>query len=450
MQNYTIEDARNESANIAKNIYGATNVNDKFPQLLEVFSTVILHSHNNNLLRVQSKTNINNMVGLELDVEGEKYNVIRQQQSQAEGQVIFNITNILAQIDIGTEFIGNGNKYNSTLSSIGEFLTLGDLSRNLLISKIETFLSTKTAIVYCENHGLASGIQINGYGFSVAGLNGLQTISTFDKNSFTFTNNSIASNSTVIPNSSEYLQANIIKTNIRSVEGGSIQTIAKGVEVVPTNAITYVNSTGYVDYNEIGLGADTETDDNYRKRIATTKTQKSTIEYIKNIVLNQAGVTRVAIAQSTPTIGNFTLYFLRDNDNDPIPTTQETIAVKNILIDEGNLHPTITADNVFVNAPTEVKRRFVINGLLPSTSRMEVAITAQLQEIIYNIGIQDTTITPPTTTQLITQLIQKTQDSIGNTVLNITSIDILDINDIPASLSLAIGEFISVDNISFA
>lgn len=449
MQNYTVEDARNEVANIAKNVFGVINTNDIFPQILEEFGTGMLHSHNNNLLRVQNKTNVNNMVGLELDVEGEKYNVIRQQQSQAEGQVVFNITNILAQIDVGTEFICNNNKYNSTAPTVGEFLTLGDLSRNLLISKIETFSTTKIAIVYCENHGLATGIQINGYGFSVAGINGLQTITTFDKNSFTFTNNGIISNSTIIPSASEYLQANIIKTNIRSVESGSIQNIAKGIEVVPTSPITYVNSAGYTDYNEIGLGADTETDDNYRKRIVTTKTQKSTIEYVKNIALNQSGVTRVSIAQSTPTIGNFTLYFLRDNDNDPIPTTQEALAVKNILINASNLHPTITEDNVFVNAPTEVKRRFVVNGLLPNTTRMQSAITSQLQEIIYNIGIQDTTITTPTTTQLITDLIQKTQDSIGNTVSNITSIGIFDINDVPASLSLAIGEFISIDNISF-
>lgn len=450
MLNYSFEDAKNESANIANNTYGATNANDIFPQTLEMFGGVLLHTHNNNLSQVQKKTNVNNMVGLELDHEGAKYNVIRQQRSQSEGQVVFNITNILAQIDIVTEFIGNNNKYNATLTTVGEFLTLGDASRNLLITKIETFSSTKIAIVYCENHGLVSGIQIAGYSFSIAGLTGLQTITTFDKNSFTFTNSSIASTSTITPSSSEYFQANIIKTNIRSAETGSIQNIDKGIEIVPSNAITYVNSVGYVDYNEIGLGSDIETDDNYRTRIVARKTKNTAIADIETLVLNQSGVTRVTILETFPAVGNFTVYFLRDNDNNPIPTQQEIDGVKNSLINKSTLHATISENNVFVNAPTEVKRRFVINGLLPNAGKMQEAVKAQLQEVIYNISIQDATIIPPTASQITTTLIQRTQDSTGNTISNINSIDILDINDIPTTLTLAIGEFISVDNISFA
>lgn len=451
MQNFSIEQAKEKSANFVKNNYGINTDNDIIIPYLEAFGTAFLHSQNNELLQVQNKTNINNMVGVELDNEGEKYNVIRQQPSQSEGQVIFNITNILAQIDIGTAFIGNNNTYNATATTVGESLTFGNGTQDLLITKIETFASTKTAIVYCQNHGLSKGINIVGSGYSTVGLNGTQTITEFDKNSFRFVNNNIVATTTLTSfTNSELFTANVIKTNIRSVETGSITNIARGGEIVPTQTLDYINSIGYVDYNEIGIGADLETDDDYRKRIVERKKTYGNIAEIKTLVFNQSGVTRVQLVQTKPYIGNFTIYFLRDNDSDIIPTQQELDAVKDVLTNEENLHPTVTIDNVFVEAPTEIKRRFTINGLLPNTDNMKESIKAQLQEIIYNIGIQDGNIEEVSATQLQTLLIQNTQDSIGNVVTNLNSVIITDTANISSTLALSIGEFITIDEINFS
>lgn len=451
VQNFSIEEAKEKSANFVKNNFGVNTSNDPIINILELFGTSFLHSQNNELLQVQNKTNINNMVGIELDNEGEKYNVIRQQPSQSEGQVVFNTTNILAQIDIGTEFIGNNNTYNATATTVGQALTFGNNTKNLLITKLETFASTKTAIVYCENHGLAVGIETVGSGLGVAGLNGTQIITEIDKNSFRFINNNINADIVVASfTNTEFFTANIIKTNIRSVETGSITNISRGAEVVPSNTLQYINATGFVDYNEIGIGADLETDDNYRTRIVERKKTYGNIAEIKTLVLNQSGVTRVQLVQTKPFVGNFTIYFLRDNDSDIIPTQQELDAVKNVLINEKNLHPTITIDNVFVNAPTEIKRRFAINGLLPNTDKMKQAVKAQLQEIIYNIGVQDGTVVEATATQLQTLLIQNTQDSVGNVITSLNSVVITDTSDAPATLSLVIGEFLTVDQVNFA
>ena len=450
MQGYSIDKAKADSSSIVRNAGGINNSQEEFIVLLEGAFTQILHAQNNNAKQILAKTDINNMVATELDIEGGKYNVIRQQPSQAEGQVVFNITNILAQIEIGTEFLGSGNTYNAIQTTVGQSLKYGDISRNFTITKIETFATTKKAIIYCNSHGLSSGIVINGSGFSVAGLNGTQTITEFDKNSFMIENQSIVATTTITPSATEYFQADIIKANIRSVLSGSIQNIAKGGEITPTASIQYVNATGYVDYNEIGLGFDGETDDNYRARIVARKKPYTTILDIKTLILNQAGITRCAIASQRPFTGNFTVYFLRDNDNDPIPTAQEITSLKNILTNQDTLHATITESNVFVEAPTELKKRFVVNGLLPNTSTMRNALTAQLQEIIYNIGIQDGTLSILTSGEIKTQLIQKVQDSIGSSISNIDSIDILDISNAPTTLALDFGEFISIDNISFA
>ena len=113
MQDYSIDKAKADSSSIIRNAIGINNAQDPASALLEGIFTQILHAQNNNAKQILAKTDINNMVATELDIEGGKYNVIRQQPSQAEGQVIFNITNISAQIEVGTEFLGNANTYNA-------------------------------------------------------------------------------------------------------------------------------------------------------------------------------------------------------------------------------------------------------------------------------------------------------------------------------------------------
>ena len=145
MQDYSIDKAKADSSSITRNATGVNNAQEPIMVLLEGAFTQILHAQNNNAKQILAKTDINNMVATELDIEGGKYNVIRQQPSQAEGQVIFNITNISAQIEIGTEFLGNGNTYNAIQTAVGQSLKYGDISRDFVITTIQTFATTNTA-----------------------------------------------------------------------------------------------------------------------------------------------------------------------------------------------------------------------------------------------------------------------------------------------------------------
>ncbi len=451
MQNFSLTEAKERSANFIKNAFNPNTYKDYFISLLQMFGAVFIHSQNNELLQAIRKTNVNNMIDIELDNEGEKYNVIRQQATQSEGIVVFNITNLLAQIDIGTSFIVNNNIYNATTTTVGQELILGNATKNLLIKKIETFASTKIVIVYCENHGLSKGIQVVGSGFGIAGLNGLQTIIGFDKNSFRFVNEAVSTTTSLTSLLDvEFFTTNIIKTNIRSAEVGAITNVSRGSEVQLSNALQYIGSAGFVDYNEIGIGADRETDDNYRKRIVEKKQTPGNIADIKTLIFNQSGVTRVGLVEKDPFIGNFTIYFLRDNDSDIIPTQQELDAVKNILISDKNISPRITADYIFVKAPTEVKRHFIITSLMPNTKIMQEAIKAQLKEIVYNIGIQDRKVAEITAIQLRTLLVQSTQDSAGNVITNLSEIAIKDTINQDATLKLNVGEFVTVEEVNFS
>lgn len=75
-------------------------------------------------------------------------------------------------------------------------------------------------------------------------------------------------------------------------------------------------------------------------------------------------------------LGTVTTYFMRDDDDNPIPTASEVTTVKNKILE---ITPANTADaDVVVAAPTAVSVDFTFTALTPNTSTMQAAIQANL------------------------------------------------------------------------
>jgi len=90
------------------------------------------------------------------------------------------------------------------------------------------------------------------------------------------------------------------------------------------------------------------------------------------------GVTRVFVQEITPEIGQVTIYFTRDNDDDIIPTAPEITAVKDSIL---TVKPATSADiDVIVLAPTPIESDFVFSSVIPNTAAMKSAVEATLQE----------------------------------------------------------------------
>ena len=70
MQGYSIDKAKADSSSIVRNAGGINNSQEEFIVLLEGAFTQILHAQNNNAKQILAKTDINNMVATELDIEG--------------------------------------------------------------------------------------------------------------------------------------------------------------------------------------------------------------------------------------------------------------------------------------------------------------------------------------------------------------------------------------------
>lgn len=190
--------------------------------------------------------------------------------------------------------------------------------------------------------------------------------------------------------------------------------------------IVNVNDNANVDFSAVGGGADQENDPALRLRMLT-RIQNPVANFNVAAIDEQArlvnGVTRVFVQEITPAIGQVTTYFMRDDDEDPIPTPGEVTDVKDsiLLIKPAN---TATAD-VIVLAPVGVTQDFTFSSLTPNTASMQTAITANLGQFFKEEPQVGVTITE----EKYVAAIQNTIDSGGNSIDNFALSD--PIGDIP-------------------
>jgi uncharacterized phage protein gp47/JayE len=178
-----------------------------------------------------------------------------------------------------------------------------------------------------------------------------------------------------------------------------------------------VDDTANVDFFGITGGVDQESDANQRLRLIN-RLQNPVANFNIAAIEERAklvnGVTRVFVQSVTPDIGQVTIYFMRDNDDDPIPTPAEVQAVKDSIL---VIKPANTIDSdVIVEAPTPVSNDFVFTALDPNTASMQEAIIAniiQLYKERISVGVDITE------AQYIAA-IQDSVDSGGNVVNTFT------------------------------
>jgi len=178
-----------------------------------------------------------------------------------------------------------------------------------------------------------------------------------------------------------------------------------------------VDTIANVDFAEVGGGTDQESDAALRIRLLE-KIQNPVANFNVAAIDEQAreinGVTRTFIQETTPLVGQVTIYFMRDNDADPIPSGSEVTEVKDniLLIKPAN---TIDAD-VIVLAPTAVPTAFTFTELTPNTAAMQTAISANLAQFF----AEETEVGVNITEEKFITAIQSTIDEDGNGVISFT------------------------------
>lgn len=296
-------------------------------------------------------------------------------------------------------------------------------AQNILASSIDISSLTRVGetafAVTAENHDLASNVLVTISGADQTEYNGIKTIQVTAANEFTYSIDA----SVVTPATGTIVGD--YESAVVPVESNEFQDSDNNVNVNLTldspltvqSPIAGVDDTANVDFFGITGGVDQESDANQRLRIIN-RLQNPVANFNIAAIEERAklvnGVTRVFVQSVTPDIGQVTIYFMRDNDDDPIPTPAEVQAVKDSIL---VIKPANTIDSdVIVEAPTPVSNDFVFTALDPNTASMQEAIIAniiQLYKERISVGVDITE------AQYIAA-IQDSVDSGGNVVNTFT------------------------------
>ncbi len=132
----------------------------------------------------------------------------------------------------------------------------------------------------------------------------------------------------------------------------------------------------------VGGGADAETNDDLLLRFLDrlqNPIAHFNVAEIKSVALAIDGVTRVFVDEAgtgTVLAGEVDIWFMRDNDADPIPDAAEVVVVDTAI---QAIRPAQTASgDVNVNAPTPVTTAFTFSAIAPDSTSMRAAVDANL------------------------------------------------------------------------
>jgi uncharacterized phage protein gp47/JayE len=236
---------------------------------------------------------------------------------------------------------------------------------------------TIATVTTTDPHELASGMSVLISGAVENDYNGTFEITVTGEDTFIYT---VLNSPTTPATGTISASGNWCSATILSDAFGLDQNLDSGASVSLMSPITGVDTVARVQFTGIVGGADDESDTALLKRILQSRAvpvANFNVGAIEKAVLAIAGNTRVWVKRVTPAIGQVTVYFVRDDDADPIPSGAELTVVEDALLEMLPAHS--DPDDLFVEAPDPISTDFTFSEIIPDTATMKVAIEENLK-----------------------------------------------------------------------
>lgn len=271
-------------------------------------------------------------------------------------------------VDEGTIFTSNNLEYETLTST-----QIDEVVQNI---QTLTQINGLAIATFSSSHGLATNIEIVIAGADQTEYNGTHVISVISPTQLTFQVDPSAVSPATGTITTTSTRANV---NVRCLTSGSITNLSSGAELsIQINTVN-VNPTAYVAFGGLTGGTDQESTADYRSNVIDAwknPVANFNPEQISRQCKTVPGVTRVFVKRITPAIGQVTIYFTRDNDDNIIPSATDVATVKSRLLE---IAPADTSeDDIIVSAPTPVSTNFVISDIVPDSNSMREAIENSL------------------------------------------------------------------------
>lgn len=275
-------------------------------------------------------------------------------------------------IPLGTNFIANNVTYRQSA-------TVEIAEQSIGISNITANGKTVTVTTTSE-HNFASNIPITISGCQTEVFNGtFNAVTVTGLTTFTY---QIESSVTATETSGELTaSATIAVLNLRSQTYGADTILNNGDSLAIETQIAGVSSNAYTMYSGISGGADDEAFDEWKERVIYRYQHPITyfnVANIKTAVLSISGNTRCWVKECTPAVGQVTIYFVRDNEENILPDSNEIAEAKQAV---SALKTVKDSDSdIFVYAPTAKVVNFNISDVAPNTATMKTAISNTIKQ----------------------------------------------------------------------
>jgi len=256
------------------------------------------------------------------------YGITRLPATKASGFVTLTgiDTSVIAS---GSQFTSDsGNAYQTLVASV---ITATDLSVSSL-----TRISQTATVITSVDHGFASNMEVLMSGAVETEFNGTFVIVVTGLNSFTYT----VSGTPSTPATGTILaSATFANVDTESLDFGAINNLISGTSISLSSPIAGVDNDGFVSFDEIGGGADEESDDSLRDRFlfrvqnpislfndAAIEIQAKTVPGVTRVFVQGVDFLADSVAASSVTLsGDFAIFTTATPhglfDGQPITTT---------------------------------------------------------------------------------------------------------------------------------
>jgi uncharacterized phage protein gp47/JayE len=272
-------------------------------------------------------------------------------------------------IPIDTSFRAeNGELYTSTQDATIAAVILSVTS----ITRSGTIATVTTATA----HGLASNIDVTIAGAVETDYNGTFTITVLSDSTFSYT---VTGSPSTPATGTITASASIATVPMESDNEGLVTNLDSGALLTLTSPIAGVDSIAYVQFEGFTGGQDTESSASLLSRTLQSRSNpvaNFNVGAIEKVALAVQGVTRVKVKRITPAVGDVTILFVRDNDDNIIPSASEVAEVRAAILEL--LPANSDESDVYVIAPTPITTNYTFSTIVPNTSTMQDAIRQSL------------------------------------------------------------------------
>lgn len=290
-------------------------------------------------------------------------------------------------------------KSNGNVVATGVDASVIPISTTMTVSEVGSFVSTAAATVTAQviglqdltragttvtavaevDHNLANGVAVTVASAANTEYNGTFSVTVTATDAFQY---EIIGSPPDELGTAATVAFTAASVPVESEEFGVAQNLDAGTQLRLQSPLVGVDDTLTVDFDTVGGGTDQESEDAFRVRVLSriqNPVANFNVAAIDEKAKEVPGVTRVFVQEVTPAPGQVTIYFMRDNDPDPIPDGSEVAAVKDSILE---IKPAQTTDSdVIVLAPVSVPVDFTFSALSPDTSTMRQAILDSLVQL---------------------------------------------------------------------